>query len=331
MDTYSPSRTVDRTDRRIGAQCAEDDIPGQSLLKEYEQRPMQCRVAREVYDEVQYSGRCQPQQERQVSYVVAEDYQRQEACRGVRSVTSDEVVYAARAADTSYNRNCASAYVNREAELAYSNRDYYTGAYGAGSYSNQPYDAAYYAPRPVAANYPYGRPYYIDRNQADSAYQQGAAPIVIVDRSPYEYERERHRGPGIVHALAGIAGIAGSVAFGMYGRNGGWGRNYGYGNCGNSWGSYNNWNNYSRHGYNNYGYNNGYGYDYGYGQQNWNNGWNNQRYHQNSSWAYPLAGLAMSIPQMINRNRHCNSGWNNVGFNRGFGNSFRGGWNRRGC
>lgn len=308
MDTINASRTVSRRDNRVGAQNYDEDLPGQSLLRDYEQRPLQARVAAEVYAETRDYPAPAPQYSGQPPYAVADQYARDE--RGSYGRVRNQAI-----AERYYEN---SSNVSTYSDRGYSDRDYQRRVYSDQS-----------------------------RSYADLAAQTNAChrydnppPIVIVDRPPQDYERERHRGPGIGHAILGLAGLASSVAFSYYGRNGGFNLGHGgwggyRGGCGN-WGAYGNgWNN-SRYGYPggyDYGYGNQYGNQYGWNSGGWNNGWNNNGWnnyrHHNNSWAYPLAGLAMSIPFMINRNRNCNNGGWNGGWNRGGWNNYRGAWGRR--
>ncbi len=346
MDTYTASRTIERTghrsesrtDSRISAFQNEDELPGQSLLRDYEQRPFRNQVRSEVYAESQGRDNCAPCRTQAVPYVVPVEY--------------DNAGYSNRAYRGQMDRNQIDAqYVDADYDRSIYRDSYRDRQFGGRSThgarvntsATQAYDAAYdnraYSTQNQAG---YNRSYYIDQGYDRGYRQDTAQPIVIIDRSPQEYERERerHRGPGLGHALLGLAGVAGSLAFSYYGRNGGF--NFGHGGWGGYRGGFGNcsgygggWNNYQRYRdpYD-YGWNNGWnnGYNNRWQQGSWNNNWNNYGHHNNGSWMYPLAGMAMTIPWMINRNRNCNSGWNsnwnNNGWNQQRGN-WRSGWRCR--
>lgn len=210
-------------------------------------------------------------------------------------------------------------------------------------YAEQNYEYANSRNHYREPSYPYveQRSYYSDnyapdhryvfqaRTNYDPSYQQqdlayGTQPIVIIDRMP-DQERHHRRGEGVGTALIGLAALAGSVAFSIHGRHGGfnWGMPYGYGYRNYGWNNYGHCNSYNlgSYGWNNYSS----GYPYNYGNYGWNNAYQANYGNYGGYGAYQRGGLAnfaMNIPYMFG----------NHGF-RGHHGGYGGHWNMRrwGC
>ena len=154
------------------------------------------------------------------------------------------------------------------ARFSYNQTGCDSGVYAPGTYDRTFYEHAGYQQNSVqqrAYEPQYSRPVYSGSVPTSyDGYSRGGCedqnrvpPIVVIEKEP---EHHKHHRTGQV--LLGLAALAGSVAFGIHGRNGGfhWGQQYmrgGYGGYGNGYGGYGN----------GYGYGNNYGGGYGYGNQ----------------------------------------------------------------